>query len=138
MTEKKLQLNVITPDGQKSYGESDMIVMRCTTGDLGVLPGHDEYSALLDYGVIRLIDGADERRLAVYSGIAVIRKDLITVITGEAHPVAEIDIVRANAELEHARQRQLAEKTDLEMQSDQDINIRKLSHHRELPLPYRE
>ena len=119
MKEKKLQLRIITPENIKTFEDADMIVMRCTTGDLGILPGHDEYSALLDDGVVRLIYGNNEKRLFVYSGIATVRRDLITVITGEAEWLDDLDVARANTDLEHARQRQLVRDNYAVMQSDQ-------------------
>ena len=56
MTEKKLRLQIMTPAEKKVDEDVNMVIMRCTTGDMGILPGHEPHSAVLDYGILRILN----------------------------------------------------------------------------------
>ena len=95
---QKLQVKVVTPRGTKVDERADMVILRCTTGDMGILPGHQPFSMLLDYGVLRMVQQDRERILAVYGGIAQVKGDQITILTDGADWPEEIDPVRAEAD----------------------------------------
>jgi len=119
MAGKKIHLKMITPTEVKVDLAVDMIIMRCTNGDMGVLPGHEPRSAELCYGILRILDEGDERIIAVYGGLAVIQNDVVTVLTTGAEWPEEIDAARAKEDREHMEQR-IREKTDdIEIQNDQ-------------------
>jgi len=124
--EKKIHLRVITPTQTKVDQTVDMVVMRATSGDLGVLPDHEPYLCALSDGVLRLLNGRRERRLAVFGGIAEIGGDAVTILTEEAHWPGDIDQDRAKETREHL-ERQIQEKTDnLEILRDQILLRRAL------------
>jgi len=126
MAKKKIHLRVITPEERKVDEAVGGIVMRCSTGDLGVLPGHEARSAVLNYGILRILDSGRERRLAVYGGLAVIQNNVLTVLTPEAEWPEDVDLERAQAEREHL-ERRIREKTDaIELQNDQVLLRRAL------------
>jgi len=114
----KIRLRIVTPNGIKVDEDTGMIVMRCTTGDMGVLPGHEARSAVLNYGVLRILDDDMERRIAVYGGLAIIEKDVLTILTHDAEWPDEIDQARANADREHAERRLQEKVDDIEIQED--------------------
>ena len=97
---KKLQLRIITPDIVKFDEPVDMVIMRCTTGDMGVLPGREPVSAVLDFGVMRIVSDYEERGLAIYGGIAQVQDDEVIVLCNGAEWPEEID--RHAVELERA------------------------------------
>jgi len=126
MAEKKIRLHIITPEQSKIDEDVDMVIMRCTTGDMGIMPGHETRSAVLDYGVMRILNDDNERWIAVYGGLAVIKDNVLTVLTHDAEWPEEIDRAHAHVTREHA-ERRLQEKTDdLEIQSDQVLLRRAL------------
>ena len=126
MNKNKIRLHILTPNETKVDEDVDMVIMRCTTGDMGILPGHETRSAVLDYGIMRILDDGSERWIAVYGGLAVIQDDVLTILTQDAEWPEEIDLTRAQANREHA-ERRLQEKTDdLEIQSDQVLLRRAL------------
>ena len=114
---KQVQLKIITPEGVKVDERADMVIMRCTTGDLGVLPGHEALSAVLDFGVLRILSGDGERRIAVFGGLAEVRHDVVTVLANAAEWPEDIDRARAEAEHEQAERRLRESLNDLELQS---------------------
>ena len=118
MASNKLRLKVITPERIKYDEDADMVIMRCTTGDMGILPRHEPCSAILGDGVLRIITGDDELRMAVFGGIAQVRDDVVTILANDAQWPDEID--RAHVEAEHERI-----KSDAEIERD-EILIRRM------------
>ena len=124
MTDKKIRLRIITPFLTKVDEDVNMVVLRCLTGDWGVLPGHAPYSAVLKYGALRMMDGDGERMIAVYGGIAAIKDNVLTVLTSEADWPDEIDLAAARTDYEQAEQRLRERTDDIEMQYDR-VRIRR-------------
>ena len=117
VADKKVHLQIITPTGVKVDEHADMIIMRATTGDMGIMPGHEPYSAILDVGVLRLLDNDIERRMAIFGGMFEVNNDKVTLITSLAELPEEIDRPRAEADLAWAEKRIQEGKDDVEIQS---------------------
>jgi len=117
---KRLRLRVATPDAVKFDDDVEMVIMRCLTGDMGILANHEASSVILDYGVLRILDeGVDERKMAVYGGVAQVRDNVVHIIANDAQWPEDID----RAEVE-AKQREIDgtvqdELDDLELQKQQ-------------------
>ena len=125
MAEKKIRLQIISPTEKKVDQDVKMVIVRCISGNMGVLAGHEPYSAVLDYGIMRIFNNDEERQIVIYGGLVTIEDDKITVLTNEAEWPEEIDFARANADREHL-ERSLREKTDdIEIQKDQ-ISLRRV------------
>ncbi|MCL2699132.1 MAG: F0F1 ATP synthase subunit epsilon [Defluviitaleaceae bacterium] len=114
-TEKKFQLRVITPTETKIDEQTSLVIMRCIDGAWGVLAGHDERSAVLDIGAVRIITDGVERRLAAYGGLAEVKDNVLTILTQEAHWPEDINHDRARAERENVARQMLEETTDVEV-----------------------
>jgi len=124
MPGKKVRLRVITPEKIKVDEETDMVIVRCTTGDWGILPGHESHWAALGIGVLRMLNGGEERKLAVFGGIAEVQNDVVTILTSNAELPEDIDRTRAEADHEIAVQRLQKSVNDFEIQSDQ-VSLRR-------------
>jgi len=116
MADKKVHLQIITPVGIKVDEEIDMVIMRATTGDMGILPGHEARSAILDVGVLRRIQEGHEQHMAIFGGLVEIKDDKVTIITSLAEMPEEIDLARAEADLHWAEKRILEGKDNVEVQ----------------------
>jgi len=126
LTAKKVRLRIVTPELIKVDEDVDMVIMRSTMGDMGVLPGHEARSAVLKYGILRILSGDVERKIAVYGGLAAIENNVLTILTSGAEWPEDVDRARAEADLEHA-ERRLRERTDdIEIQHDQVLFRRAL------------
>ena len=126
MPKKKIRLRIVTPAKVKVDEPADMIIMRCTSGDMGILPGHEPRSAVLDYAPLRILGGGYERHIAVYGGLAVIENDVLTILTDDAEWPEEIDLAQARADRERAEQRIQDIEDDKELQYDQVLLRRAL------------
>jgi len=124
---KKIHLRVVTPDAVKAELSADMVIMRCNTGDMGVLPGHEACSAVLDYGVLRIMnEGSEERRMAVFGGVAQIRDDVVSILANSAEWPEDIDHAKVEAARDAAQRRLQEETDDMDIARDQVLLRRSL------------
>lgn len=93
-----MKLRITTPDNIKYDDDVEMVILRCITGDMGVLPHHEATSAILDFGVLRIINNDEERRIAVFGGIAQIGDNQVTILANDAQWPEDIDIAFVEAE----------------------------------------
>ena len=105
MSEKKLEIFIITPDADeaskyKFHGLADMVILRCRTGDMGILPGREACSAILDEGALRVIGEDGMRKIAVLGGVFQFENNVLTVITQEALLPGEIDIAATEIQIQ--------------------------------------
>lgn len=126
MPAEKLRLRVATPDTVKYDDDTEMVIMRCISGDMGVLANHEPTSAILDYGVLRIINGDVERNMAVFGGIAQIGDNKVTILANDAQWPEDIDIAFVEAERERLERRSQEDIDDLEVARDQVIMRRTL------------
>jgi len=126
MAKEKLRLRIATPDKKILDEDAEMVIMRCISGDMGVLPKHEACSAILDIGVLRILNGGDERRMAVFGGIAQVRDNVVNILANDAQWPEDIDLSLAEAERDNTA-RHMQESSDaLEIQRDQVLMRRTL------------
>ena len=127
MATEKLRLRIATQENIKFDEDVNMVIMRCITGDMGILPKHEAYSAILDFGVLRILnDVTEERRMAVFGGMAQVRDNTVTILANDAQWPEDIDIALVEAEYEKAQRRIQESVDDLEIQKDQVVLRRTL------------
>ena len=107
---KSFPLKIVTPDGLQFDGEAEELVVRTTTGDLGVMAGHVDCVAPLGMGRATIVTAEGRRYAACIGGI-------LTVLHGEVRLVPttfewsdRIDVGRA-ADAE-ARARKVLDRKD--------------------------
>jgi len=122
----KFHLRIATPDNIKYDEDAEMVIMRCITGDMGILAGHEATSAILDYGVLRIINGEEERRMAVFGGIAQVGDNVLTILTNDAQWPEDIDMAFVEAERDRMARRSQETLDDLTIQRDQVLMRRTL------------
>ena len=122
----KFNLRITTPDNVKYNEEADLVIMRCITGDMGIMAGHEATSAILDYGVLRIIKDEEERRMAVFGGIAQVGGNTLTILANDAQWPEDIDIAFVEAERERMARRSQESLDDLTIQRDQILMRRTL------------
>lgn len=88
---KHLRLQIITPQKPVLDKEVDFVVLPAFEGELGILPGHTQYVAKLNYGVLRYKEGSEEKTFAIMGGIAEIEHDNVNVFAEDATLEDEID-----------------------------------------------
>lgn len=119
MAKEKLRLRVATPENVKYDREADMVIMRCITGDMGILPKHEACSAILDFGVLRILNEGEERRMAVFGGLAQVRDNFVTILANDAQWPEDIDVAQLEADRDLVTRRTQEDTDVLEIQKEQ-------------------
>ena len=92
MSDKKLTLNLITPEKQLIKDKPvDMVILPALLGEMGILPGHVKAVVQLGMGSLRYkVDGKDEE-FAALGGFAEVLHDEVNVFAESAALAGEID-----------------------------------------------
>ena len=99
---KKLQLRILTSESAKVDELVDMVIMHCTSGDIGILPGHLPLSAVLETSPLRIINDEEERLMAVFGGVVNVKDDVVTILTELAEWPEDIDMTQAENAFDEA------------------------------------
>lgn len=108
-----MNLRILTPRSQKLEVEAKEVYVPGGLGELGIWPGHTPLISTLQDGVLRYVDGK-EHRVVVQSGFLEVLNDQVTVLVGSAECEDELDVERAQAELEQVLKRLRDEKLPTE------------------------
>jgi F-type H+-transporting ATPase subunit epsilon len=87
----KLHFSLVSPERQLMAEDVDQVDVPGSEGIFGVLPNHAPTMATLAPGVIRVKNGAEEKRIFVRGGFAEVTPAGLTILAEEAIPVAELD-----------------------------------------------
>ncbi len=103
---------VVTPERVLFSGEVDEVSLRTDVGEIAFLAHHTEFVGALDITVATLnvleegTEGAGSpTRFAVHGGFVHVAANHVRVLAGVAERAAEIDVARARAAAEAARER---------------------------------
>jgi len=100
-----LTLRVITPDHIAVDTTASSIQFPASDGLMGVLPRHAPMVAALDSGDLTWHSDGQVHDMFVAGGIAEVRDNTVRVVTEASEPADEIDMERAQAAAERARER---------------------------------
>ena len=114
-----LTLRVLAPDQSVFDDTADEIILPSTSGLLGVLPGHISMVTAIDFGVLRVLKNGNWDSIALTGGFAEVESDEVTVLVNNAEMGKNIDSVKAEAELEQA-------KNQLSQSQDQNASTEKI------------
>lgn len=93
---KSFRLEVISPDRIFFEDMVDMVELRTTEGDIGVLKGHIPLTAIVAPGIMKMKMAGGEKEAALHDGFIEILKDKVVVMAESCEWPEEIDINRAN------------------------------------------
>ena len=105
MADKTFTLQIISPTRIFFDEEVDMVEMRTTEGEIGVLAGHIPLTAIVEPGVVRIHQEGKVREAALLDGFVEIRGNKVTVLAEACEWPDEIDEKRAQKARERAERR---------------------------------
>lgn len=105
MAEKLFNVQVICPDRQFFNGDAEMLELKTTEGEIGILAGHIPLTAVLAPGVMRIINGDDVKEAALHDGFVEILGDRVIVLADSCEWPGEIDVNRAEEAKKRAEER---------------------------------
>jgi F-type H+-transporting ATPase subunit epsilon len=97
-----LQLQIATPERQLVDMEVREVEVPCLDGLIGVLPGHAPLISILRPGVLVYRADHETRVFAIYGGFVEVLNDRVLVLADAAERKEDIDIPKAQQELEKA------------------------------------
>jgi F-type H+-transporting ATPase subunit epsilon len=82
MSAESFQLKIITPAGVALEEDVATVTVPSANGEIGILPDHAEYTALLGVGVLtyKAVQKADLSRLVVTGGFCQFNNNVLTVL----------------------------------------------------------
>lgn len=89
-------LQIVTPDRIFFEGDAQMIELKTTEGDIGILKGHIPLTAIIAPGVLKITKDGEVKEAALHSGFLEILQDKVIVLAESCEWPDEIDINRAN------------------------------------------
>lgn len=96
-------LKIVTPDGLIFDGQAEEVVVRTTSGDLGVMAGHISCVAPLGMGRATIMVDGKKRYAACIGGMLSVVNGSVTLVPTTFEWADEIDAGRAEASYERAQ-----------------------------------
>jgi F-type H+-transporting ATPase subunit epsilon len=101
---RTFSVSVVTPEGPAFEGEAEMLVVPGADGEIGVLARHAPLVAMLKAGNTRVHTGpAEIQEFATGPGFFKVEQDRAIALVDDAVPAKEIDVERAERQLEEAK-----------------------------------
>ena len=95
-------LKIVTPDGLIFDGQAEELVVRTTSGDLGILAGHINCVAPLGMGRATVITEGKRRYAACIGGMVTVVNGEVTLVPTTFEWAESIDAARAEASQQRA------------------------------------
>jgi F-type H+-transporting ATPase subunit epsilon len=102
----KLQVEVVSPAKKLLSAQADEVIAPGADGLFGVRVGHTPYLALLQPGLLTVVDSANgTKRFFVAGGFAEAGPEHVRVLAESAEPVESIDVAAARQRLDDAKKK---------------------------------
>ena len=111
-------LKIVTPDGVQFDGQAEELIVRTTSGDLGILAGHINCVAPLGMGRATILVNGKKRYAACIGGMVSVVNGQVKLVPTTFEWADKIDVARAEAS-EAKAQRILKDKQS----SDTDLRL---------------
>ena len=104
-SQKKLLLDVVTPDHLLLSKEVDYVSAPGSEGDFGVLPGHCPFLTTLRIGELEYRIGEQKEYMSILWGFADVTPKKVTILAEIAEKAEDIDVERSQAAVAKAEER---------------------------------
>ena len=96
-------LKIVTPDGLQFDGHAEELIVRTTTGDLGIMAGHISCVAPLGMGQVMILTGGKRRYAACIGGMLSVVDGEVTLVPTTFEWSDKIDVARAEKSAQRAQ-----------------------------------
>ncbi len=109
------KLKIITPERLFFEGEAHIVEFNTTEGEVGVYAHHIPMTCIIKPGILTIRMDGEDKEAALHSGFVEILPDQITILAEVIEWPYEIDLSRAEAAMERAKERiaHKSSKTDI-------------------------
>ena len=120
-------LKIVTPDGLQFDGQAEELIVRTTTGDIGIMAGHINCVAPLGMGRATVVADGKRRYAACIGGMVSVMDGKVTLVPTTFEWAESIDAARAEFSAQRA-QKTLQDKSA----SHADVRLAQARLHRAL------
>ncbi|MEU5420667.1 F0F1 ATP synthase subunit epsilon [Streptomyces sp. NPDC001407] len=99
----ELHVELVAADRSVWSGEATLVIARTTSGDIGVMPGHQPLLGVLESGPVTIKTTDGNVIAAVHGGFISFADDKLSLVAEMAELADEIDVQRAERALERAK-----------------------------------
>ena len=96
-------LTIVTPDGLLFEGKAEELIVRTTSGDLGILAGHINCVAPLGMGLATVVAEGKKRYAACIGGMVSVLNGQVKLVPTTFEWADKIDVARATASEQRAK-----------------------------------
>lgn len=114
---KQFKLRIVTPKGIYKETEIEMLNLRTTAGQIGILANHIPLASAIEISQMDYIQNNEKKVFAISGGFVYVNEDETTIIANAIESPEEIDARRAEEAKKRAENR-LKNKTE-------DVDIRR-------------
>ena len=111
-------LRIVSPDGVEFDGMAEELIVRTTTGDIGIMAGHINVVAPLGMGRATVITEGKRRYAACIGGMLSVVNSQVTIVATTFEWAEDIDLERTETALKKAQE--LLKRKDL---NQRDISM---------------
>lgn len=99
------KLKIITPERVFFEKDAYMVEFNTTEGEIGVYANHIPLTCIIKPGILTIRMDGEEKEAALHSGFVQILPDQVTILAEVIEWPEEIDLSRAEAAMERAKER---------------------------------
>lgn len=110
----KIQLDIVTPQKLVYSDKIDMLEGPAIDGLIGILPRHAPLVTAMKIGVLKVRKGGEDTEIAISEGFMEVQPDKINLVVRTAELPEEIDVERAEAAKERAKERLESERDNID------------------------
>ena len=112
-----VKLKLLTPNNTVYDRAVEMVVLRTSEGEMGVMAGHEPCSVVLTNSEIRIYEGGEVTDIyAILWGFAVVESESVTVVSQIAEKPELVAETLRQIEMEREENRKVEQQSDLEIQ----------------------
>lgn len=97
-------LKIVTPDGLVYDGQAEELIVRATSGDMGILAGHINCVASLGMGRATVVIDGKKRYGACIGGMVSVVNGAVTLVPTTFEWAEDIDLKRAENAVDRAKE----------------------------------
>lgn len=112
---KLIHFQIVTAGGTVCDTDASYVGVPLTDGDAGLLPGHAAMLGALRQGVVNWTVDGEKHYAAVSGGVLSVAGSELIILARSAELAESIDIARAQAAEERAKQRLAAKSEDIDL-----------------------
>jgi len=117
-----MQFELLTLTGTKFAGEATEVTLTTTEGDLGILPYHENLTAVAAAGPVTVHKkGGDKETFAIFGGMLEVSDNRARLLADEAEHERDLVESQIEAALQHAEELKAAAKDKIELARAQEL-----------------